>query len=109
MVSDGLTPQVGKELLYTAHTLVVYAEVQARDAYRLPTTLSTRRADRRIVFASTRALLVMNVRWAADRKGDASKADVLYTMRMGDRGLLVSKNTSNNTQGQGTRKGREIQ
>jgi hypothetical protein len=94
MVRDGLTPQVGKELLYTAHTPVVYAEVQVRDAYRLPTTLSTRRADRRIVFASTRALLVMRVRWAADNRVAwvaLVTAVVLKTMRRGDRVAAVNR------------------
>ncbi len=85
---------MGKELLYTAHTPVVYAEVQARDAYRLPTTLSTRRADRRIVFASTRALLVMRVRWAADNSVAwvaLVTAVVLKTMRRGDRVAAVNR------------------
>ena len=90
-----MTPQVGKELLYTAHTPVVYAEVQVRDAYRLPTTLSTRRADRRIVFASTRALLVMRVRWAADNRVAwvaLVTAVVLKTMRRGDRVPVAAVN-----------------
>jgi hypothetical protein len=95
MVADGGPPQVGRELLYDAHTPftdpLLYRDVHDRDANRLPDTVVTLSMEAKLEATVGMMVPVRREAWAAERTPPVVRSDVSKVMRMGVRELVVPR------------------